>query len=327
MPGDTTTYTQGELDDEPIISQYYRVYAVTDRDGKASTANDATRLSGGYERALYFAGGVQHRQRAQPFRRLPSVDTDVTTTPDPRHQPALCSQQGEWRRRRHVEPVLVPSGQLPGRPPQRVPLGLTRAPCGGSRSSGGTPTGGDDNNGAFEGVGAEATATSPAQWTSATDATGTDHTNTLNTAEQLFQVRYVNDPDSTANNDDDVDGVVKRFRVPQTTAANYEAEDLPTIAATDYTADPQTGLRFKHNEVNPTIWLDLVWTADTPGDTDNTHTPTGYVIDYTDAAAIDQHTMWKSLANARRAFRSGLDHAVHAQGRYPRQEVHLPGVP
>ncbi len=310
VPADMTTYTQGELDDPAIISQWYRVYAVTDRDGEADTANDAT-ATPAVTNERYISLAASNTANGRTVSPLPDVDTDVTATPDPVTNLRYVASRANGG----TDVTLNLYWTLPANYPDAPAAGVTPDPRTLWRIEveRWDPASGD--NGEFVTVAAEGTPVSPAQWTSTTN----DQTLTLNTAEQLFQVRYVNDPNTTPDDSDDADGIVKRFRVPQTTPENYEAQDLPTIAVTSYT-DPQTGLRFRHNEINPTTWLDLIWTADTPGDTDNNNTPTGYVIDYTEAAAIDQHTRWHSLPNARRPSDLGATTQYTHKGVTPGQK-------
>ena len=304
VPADMTTYTQGGLDEPDIISQYYRVYAVTDRDGDPKTPNDATASPAvtGERWISLAASNIANGRTVSP---LPDVNTDVEVTPDPVTNLRYVASRADGA----TDVTLSLYWTLPANYPP-APVGTVtddnpdlrlrwRIEVERWNPSSGT-------SGAFEAVAGRAVTdgSTPAQWVS----TEVAQTNTLNDAEQLFQVRYVNNVDGTndtpddgdATNDDDVYGTVDRFRVPRTTVENYEAQDLPRIADTVYTAGSEAGLRFRHNEVNPTIWLDLVWSADTPTDTTNNNPPTGYVIDYTEAATITQHTRWISLPNARR---------------------------
>ena len=297
VPADMTTYTQGELDDPAIISQYYRVYAVTDKDGDEDTFTDTD-----HPNERYISLAASNTANGRTVSPLPSVDTDVTVTPDPVTNLRYVASRADGA----DAVTLNLYWTLPANYPD-APTGTVDADNPDLRLrwrievERWNPNAGTNNAGAFEAVagGAVTDGSVPAQWIS----TGTDQTNTLNDAEQLFQVRYVNNadgtddtPDDNTDVDNDAYGTVYRFRVPQTTAENYEAQDLPSIPATVYTDGSEAGLRFRHNEVNPTIWLDLVWTADTV----NGNPPTGFVIDYTDAATVNQHTMWKSLPNARR---------------------------
>lgn len=300
VPGDTTTYTQAELKTPGMISQYYRVYAVTDRDGMANTANDAT-ASPAITNERYISLAASNTANGRTVSPLPSVDTDVEITPDPITNLRYVASRADGG----ADVTVNLYWTLPANYPA-APVGTVDADNPDLRARWRievqryNPAGGDNNAGDFEAVTAAATPTSPAQWTSA----DTTNTNTLNDAEQLFRVLYVNNVDGTDDDgsatDNDVKGIPQQFRLPKTTPQRYEAQDLPRIAPTNYAADPQTGLRFKHNEKHPTTWLDLVWSADTPTDTANNHTPSGFAIDYTEATAIDQHTMWKSLPNARR---------------------------
>ena len=298
VPAAMTTYTQGELDVPDTISQYYRVYAVTDKDGKASTANVAEQgddLAITDERRISLA--ASNTANGRTVSPLPDINTDVTTTPDPVTNLRYVSSRADDGVTLNLYWTL-PANYPPALTPAQVTADATDLRARWRIEVERWVPGNGDQSGAFVTVPPAETPTSPAQWTS--NGTNDAEVNMLTTAEQLFQVRYVNDPNGTPNDDDDADGIVERVRVPQATEERHDADQLPRIADTDYTSDPQTGLRFRHNGVNPTIWLDLVWTGDSPDDTNNTDTPTGYVIDYTDADAIDEHTMWKSLPNARR---------------------------
>jgi hypothetical protein len=289
IPAGTTMFTHTGLDSPDTVSLYYRVYAVTDKDGDEDTANtpaDGTDAVTDDRRISLAASNVAN---GRTVASQEEINTEVTETPDPVTYLRYVASRAE-----EDDVTLSLYWTLPDNYP------------------GPPDTGEEDERDNWiilverwdatdeewmVVAGDVPGATIPAQWVSA----ATDETNT---AEQLFQVRYVNNPTEGEVPDpdsDDAPGTVTRFRVAQTTAERYAADQLPVINAANN--DLTTGLRFSYNQLNPTTWLDLKWDPNMPSNEDNEDNddiPTGYVIDVTEATTIDKSTRWMPLDNAKR---------------------------
>lgn len=290
VDGDTTTYTHKGLGKPDTVSLYYRVYAVTDKDGEADTANepDADSAVTGERRISLAASNTANGRTIAP---LPSVDTSVTATPRAVTNLRYVVDNGTgdayrvrlyWTHPSNYPPALVgtASATNPNLRARWTP-----------QVSRWDPNGGDDNNGAWVvltngAIGAGAVE----QWIS----TGTEVA-ALATGPVQFRVRYINDPredpDTTDVENGEVEGAEFRFTVARASDAKFNEDNLPQVD--ESTDNDAPGLRFKYNDQNPTTWLDLDWDQDADGNGD---VPTGYVIDVSE----DGGTIWNPLPNARR---------------------------
>ena len=281
VASDTTSYTQAMLTTPDVISLYYRVYTVTDSDGDQAVDVDPTG-----RRIAMAASNIANGRTVAP---LDIIDTSVTATP-------YAVTNLRWVASGTGDPLASPVLRLYWTLPGNYPP----APA----------TDDDDlrDNWSIEvsrfdsaatdpllrwvvEAGITLPASSPAQWQSQPGAV-----DELLTARQQYRVRYINDAGTPGDVDgadnDDAAGGEERFRVPQLTAEVFDADTLPQIS--ESTSNDESGLRFRHNEIHPDVWLDLIWNEE---QNDNGHVPTGYEIDVTEATTIDEHTVWTPVRN------------------------------
>ena len=286
VDGDTTTFTHKGLGKPDTVSLYYRVYAVTDKDGDPDTANSATDPVVTDDRRISLA--ASNTANGRTIAPLPTVDTSVTATP------------GMVRNLRHVVDNGTGSTyslRLYWTPPSNYPPAIEGAE---------SPTNpdlranwlievsiwdpdGDSGAGAYT-VLTNGTNAAVEQWTSS----GTE-VDALGSGPQQFRIRYVNDPTEGETPDpegDEVPGQFSPYTIGRALDEKFNTDNLPNIVTSS--GNDTTGLRFRHNDQNPTTWLDLDWNADTPSATDNNDVPTGYGIDVSE----DGGTTWHPIPDA-----------------------------
>ena len=298
VDGDTTMFTHEGLAEPDTVSLYYRVYAVTDRDGDPDTTNDQTPPVTNERYVSLAASNVANGRTIAP---LPTVDTSVTTTPRGVTNLRYVVDNGagtDYQVRLYwTHPSNYP-GPFSGTPSAtNINLRLNWT----IDVDRWDPNGGDDNNGDWVDLAAD-TVLGLEQWNSAAG-----EVSALGTGPMLLRIRYVNDPtgpgtvaadpDVTADvADDEVPGAEVRITIARASGDKFNADNLPRII--ESTSNGDTGLRFRHNDVNPTTWIDLDWDADRPSsdplDENYDDVPTGYGIDVSE----DAGTTWQAIPDA-----------------------------
>ena len=281
VAGDTTTYTQAMLSMPPVISQYYRVYAVSDVDGNAMTDNDDMEVD---RRITMAASNIANGRTVAPF---PTINTDVTETPGRVTNLRWVGNLGTDG----VTAELRLYWTLPSNYPD-APVGVVTQDNPDLRDNwsvevarfDSAATDPDDEWVVETGDGPPSR---PAQWSSATD-----EVDELEIATQEYRVRYINNAGTVGDTEDDAPGEGFRFTVTHLTDDVFNENLLPKLS--ESTDNVGVGLRFAHNEVHPDVWLDLIWTEEENSSGD---VPTGYEIDVTIDTTIDENTIWRPVRN------------------------------
>ena len=290
VDGDTTTFTHEGLDEPPVVSLYYRVYAVTDKDGDPDTANTTGASPVTDERRISLA--ASNTANGRTIEPLPTVDTSVAATPREVTNLRYVVQNGTgntysmrlyWTHPSNYPPPFEGT-ESEANPNLRANWSPQVSRWDSTLKDGDGDwdvlTNGSIANGEVE------------QW--ASDGTEVE---SLGDGPQEFRIRYVNDPTLTqADSGDEVEGSQVRIIVRRASAEKFNDDNLPRVV--ESTNNGAMGLRFRHNDQNPTTWLELDWDADQPSsnplDPDYDDVPTSYVIDVSE----DGGTTWKSLPDA-----------------------------
>ena len=186
VDADTTMFTHEGLAKPDTVSLYYRVYAVTDRDGDPDTTNDQTPPVTNERYVSLAASNVANGRTIAP---LPTVDTSVTATPHGVTNLRYVVDNGADGTSYQVRLYWTHPSNYPGplvgtASATNVNLRLNWTP----EVSRWDPNGGDDNSGAWVVLAADSV-TGLEQWNS-TDG----EVDALGTGPMLLRIRYVNDP-------------------------------------------------------------------------------------------------------------------------------------
>ena len=287
-----------------VLSLRYRLYAVTDKDGKEDTVNEGTVAD---QRRISMAASNTAVGRTRAG--LPNVSTPVTVKP------------GRIQSLRYVASVDGTAAQLIlyWQMPANYPAAETEKADNWTVQVDWLGPDGDDDDTLGDwmpmAIGANNTrGLGLTQFTAA--ATDVED---LTSGPMTFRVLYNNDHDQDATftdggssaDTDPIEGLQYSFTVDQINATEHESEDLPRIA--DSTNNDASGLRFAHNGTRPTTAIDILWNTDSPTNDDNDDVPTGYVLE----VSHDGGMTWGTLANVATPTDLGATRRYTHQGRTP----------
>ena len=299
VAGDATMFTHEGLDDPDTVSLYYRVYAVTDKDGDPDTANADPPTTNPERRISLAASNIAN---GRTIASLPTVDTSVTATPRAVTNLRYVVDDGTGTtytlRLYWTHPSNYPGPLVGIASVTNVNLRDNWTP----EVSRWDPNGGEDNNGAWVVLeNGDISANEIYQWVSTADEVAS-----LATGPVEFRIRYVNDPTGTGSTavdiaevaDDEVNGAEVRRVIARALGDKFNSDNLPRIVESPAGDNGPTGLRFMHNGRHPSIWLDLDWDANQPSsnplDPDYDDVPTSYGIDVSE----DGGTTWQPIPDA-----------------------------
>ena len=304
-----------------VLSLRYRVYAVTDKDGKANTANAAADDEAAAvtdQRRISMA--ASNTAIGMTRAGLPDVTTPITVKP------------GRVQNLRYVVYVAGDGDaqmnlywQMPANYPAAEPMKADNwsirvdklGPDGDDADTLGdwgeiTGAVADAEDGTERGLGLTQFAVIDTDINSVPGDDGDD----LTSGPMTFRVLYNNDHDADVTFDtgdsgdtDPIEGSQYSFTVLQINATDHAEGDLPVINdAVD--RNNTVGLRFAHNGTRPTTAIDILWDAD---ENDNMDVPTGYVLE----VSYDDGDSWGPLANVATPTDLGATRRYTHQGRIP----------
>ena len=235
VDADTTMFTHKGLAKPDTVSLYYRVYAVTDRDGDPDTFTDAD-----HPNERYISLAASNIENGRTIAPLPTVDTSVDETPravtNLRYVVDNGTGTGYQVRLYWTHPSNYPDELVGTASATNPDLRANWTPD----VDRWDPNGGDDGNGAWVDLAAD-TVTGLEQWNSSTG-----EVDALGTGPVEIRIRYVNDPTGAGSQvtniaDDEVTGAEVRRVIARASAEKFNADNLPRIIESTSNGDTVCG--------------------------------------------------------------------------------------